>query len=317
MSLRDCQTLINEIPGIVFRCALDADRTMHLLSDYVKQLTGYAASDLINNSVRSYASIIHPEDLTHVSESIKASLEENATFQIEYRLLNQSGDVRWVMEQSRAVYAEDGGVDHLNGVVLDISAKKRLKTELQQSENLFQKLVELSPDPVWIIENNRFVECNQSAVDMLGYADKAHLLNTHPSTLSPEFQPDGLDSFSKAEQMMALARDKGVHRFEWVHTRANHSDFHAEVTLSSTTLQGRPILYCMWRDITERKLTEDELRLSEERFRGIVENITDWVWELDLKGNFTYVSSGVEEILGYDREEVLRMNAFDLMSVEE
>ena len=122
-----------------------------------------------------------------------------------------------------------------------------------------RRLFDSSPDPVWIIDNHHFVECNQTAVDILGYPDKESLKNTHPSVLSPEYQPDGESSFTKAERMMNLAQEKGLHRFEWVHTRKDGGNFFAEVTLSTMTFQGRPAIHCVWRDITARKQAEDAL----------------------------------------------------------
>jgi len=135
----------------------------------------------------------------------------------------------------------------------------------QESNERFRRLFESSPDPTWIIEGHRFVECNQAAVDMLGYADKQTLLNTHPAELSPEFQPDGETSFSKAERRMALTEEQGLSRFEWVHKRADGSEFFAEVTLSAITLQDHSALYCVWRDITFRKEAEAEIHLYAEQ----------------------------------------------------
>lgn len=123
----------------------------------------------------------------------------------------------------------------------------------------FHRLFDFSPDPVWIINNYHFVECNQAAVEMLGYPDKESFKNTHPSVLSPEYQPDGESSYSKAERMINLAKEKGLHRFEWVHTRKDGSNFLAEVTLSAMTLQGRRVIHCLWRDITVRRRAEDAL----------------------------------------------------------
>jgi len=120
----------------------------------------------------------------------------------------------------------------------------------------FKHLFESSPDPAWIIYGNRFVECNDAAISILGYSSREELLNVHPSKLSPARQPDGEDSFAKAERMMAIAKDKGLHRFEWTHIKADNSDFDAEVTLSVFELQDRQIIYCVWRDITERKRSE-------------------------------------------------------------
>jgi PAS domain S-box-containing protein len=170
---------------------------------------------------------------------------------------------------------------------LRVSARKNREVKaasalLTESEQRFRRLFDSSPDPVWIIDNYHFVECNRAAVAMLGYADKKALLNTHPSALSPEYQPDGESSFTKAERMMKIAQVKGLQRFEWVHTRKDGGNFFAEVTLSAMTLQGRSIIHCMWRDISERKHAEDELRLSEARLKQAERMARIGHWELDL-----------------------------------
>ncbi len=156
----------------------------------------------------------------------------------------------------------------------DISERRRMEDELRQSEERFRSLFDSSPDPVWIIDGHRFVTCNQAAVNMLGYADRETLTNIHPSALSPEFQPDGENSFSKAERMMEIAQERGLNRFEWVHVRADGSRFFAEVTLSAITLQGRPVIYCVWRDISERKQAEAELDRHRHHLEELVEQRT-------------------------------------------
>lgn len=133
-------------------------------------------------------------------------------------------------------------------------------TAFSIDDGWFKQLFERSPDPTWIIEHNRFVECNDAAVRTLGYRSRAEFLNVHPSKLSPPVQPGGEDSYVKAERMMALAKEQGLHRFEWMHTRADGANFPAEVTLSAIELHGRQIIYCVWRDITERKQMEEEVR---------------------------------------------------------
>ena len=64
----------------------------------------------------------------------------------------------------------------------------------------FTQLFESSPDPSWIIDGSRFVACNDAAVGTLGYTSRKELLDAHPSKLSPPRQPDGEDSFAKAER---------------------------------------------------------------------------------------------------------------------
>ena len=138
-------------------------------------------------------------------------------------------------------------------------------------QSYFKQIFELSPDPTWIIDGHRFVECNEAAVRTLGYASRDEFLNLHPSKLSPPTQPDGEDSYTKAECMMGLAQANGLHRFEWMHIKADGTDFVAEVTLSAIQLSDRQVIYCVWRDITERKQIEQALRASEESYRNLVE----------------------------------------------
>jgi PAS domain S-box-containing protein len=71
------------------------------------------------------------------------------------------------------------------------------------------------------------------------------------------------------------------------------------------------------RDITEQKVAEGRLRESEQRFRALVETISDWVWEVDAKGLYTYVSPKVKDLLGYTAAEVIGKSPFDFMPPEE
>lgn len=149
-------------------------------------------------------------------------------------------DIRPLMEQELPLLAQ----------------QVRLRTlHLHQSEKRFRDLFDNSPDPCWLIEDGQFTDCNQAALAILGYARREDILQ-HPARLSPEYQPDGRSSFEKADEMMKRAFCEGVHRFEWEHRRADGSCFPAEVTLARIDLQGRDALYCVWRDITNRKQIE-------------------------------------------------------------
>jgi two-component system cell cycle sensor histidine kinase/response regulator CckA len=124
----------------------------------------------------------------------------------------------------------------------------------------YRELFERSADANLIIDGDTFVDCNDATVKMLRYTTREELLQTHPSELSPEFQPDGQVSFEKANEMMALAFARGSHRFEWNHQRADGEIFPVEVLLTSVPLNGRDVLHVAWREISERKNLEEELR---------------------------------------------------------
>ena len=124
----------------------------------------------------------------------------------------------------------------------------------------YRELFERSADAILIIEGETFVDCNQATVEMLRYQSKQDVLETHPSELSPPTQPDGRKSFEKANDMIALAFEKGSHRFEWDHKRADGEVFPVEVLLTAVEERGKGVLHTVWRDITERKALETQLQ---------------------------------------------------------
>lgn len=147
---------------------------------------------------------------------------------------------------------------NLHNIELRLTAEAG-EAVLKESESHFRILFELSPDPAWIIDGRRYVECNQAAIDMLGATHKDEVLHLHPAAISPELQPDGLRSWNKAEKILDQTLQKGISRFEWLHRRMDGSQFTAEVTLSPIWLEDHIALYCAWRDISEHKQTEAEL----------------------------------------------------------
>jgi diguanylate cyclase (GGDEF)-like protein/PAS domain S-box-containing protein len=142
----------------------------------------------------------------------------------------------------------------------DIELRKKTENELFKSERKYRTLFEKTPDAILIIDSSNFVDCNDATVEMLRYKSKEELLMTHPSELSPSHQPDGRESWEKAEEMMTLAFKNGNHRFEWDHKRANGEVFPVEVLLTSIPVGDHNILYTVWRDITERKKDEETIR---------------------------------------------------------
>ncbi len=130
----------------------------------------------------------------------------------------------------------------------------------QDPADRYRALFENSADAILIIEDDTFVDCNAAAVEMLRCRDKATVMQTHPSELSPEIQPDGRRSFEKANEMMAIALERGSHRFEWDHLRADGEVFPVEVLLTAVPREGGHSLHTVWRDITDRRRLENELR---------------------------------------------------------
>ncbi len=164
---------------------------------------------------------------------------------------------------TRNLPIENDQISFIEFQSLAVSANKMIQkrneseTALRKSEEKYRRLFEKSKDAILIIENEIFVDCNQAAVDMLGYNDKKQLLLIHPAELSPDHQPDGQPSILKAKKMIALTAEKGSHRFEWDHVRANGVVFPVEVLLTLISSdQGKQVIHTNWRDITYRKKAE-------------------------------------------------------------
>ena len=136
--------------------------------------------------------------------------------------------------------------------------RKRVEETLRESEKRFWDVLYAAKDAILLIDGDKFVDCNEATVRMLGYPTRQEFLMTHPSELSPPQQPDGKSSFEKANEMMNAAIAQGFNRFEWIHRKANGEDFPVEVSLTPIVIRGRNVLHCLWRDLTERKQQEKE-----------------------------------------------------------
>jgi PAS domain S-box-containing protein len=134
-------------------------------------------------------------------------------------------------------------------------------------QDRFQVLFERSSDPHIIFDASGITECNDAMIRLLGAPGKEHVLALHPAALSPEFQPDGRRSTEKSAEMDRIARERGHHRFEWVHRRLDGKEVAVEVAMSAVNLGGRASMVLVWHDLSERKQAENELLQLGERLK--------------------------------------------------
>ena len=152
----------------------------------------------------------------------------------------------------------------------DLEHKVATRTkQLAESESKFRTLFEESADAILVGTENEFLDCNPAMLEMLGCETKAELLGLKPNDLYPELQPDGQLSGQKLKDIYLHAYTQGSQMFEWVSKRLDGTTFDTEIVVTSFPLNDRMVLHKVYRDITERKETEEALRVIQQR---LVEN---------------------------------------------
>ena len=132
---------------------------------------------------------------------------------------------------------------------------------LQEQKETFERLFYDSSDGTMLLRGGRVVECNTSAASLLGVEDGSALAGKTLTDLSPTAQPDGLDSHSKSETILSACRTAGATRFEW--TFHNAADiFWADVSMTTITVGGEPLIHVVLRDISDKKAAEKSLQTA-------------------------------------------------------
>lgn len=144
------------------------------------------------------------------------------------------------------------------GVVtfIDITERKKLESERIANEQKYRTLFESATDAGFIMEKDKFIDCNTAALEMFR-CSREQIIGKRPYDFSPLFQPDGKESNKAAIEKITAAIDGQSPYFEWRHQRANGEEFSAEVVLNIFNVLEKNYLVAFVRDITERKKTEE------------------------------------------------------------
>jgi PAS domain S-box-containing protein len=255
------------------------------------EILGYGPLDLTND-LESYTSRIHPDDLQLVTSELQKHFSgETDFYSTEHRVLCKDGSYKWILDRGKVIIWDDNGEPiRVVGTKTDIEDRKKADLELQQSNEKLQAIYSGSNDAIMLLNGNGFIDGNPKSLEMFGMKDKNELTTCHPSDISPEFQPNGENSFELANKMVQIAFDKGGIRFEWVHKRKNGQTFPAEVLLSAFNYGGERILQSTVLDITERKLAAFQLENQKEFYESILNNIPTEIAVFDTENKYLFAN---------------------------
>jgi len=302
--------LVANLPGMVYRCENDADWSMRYMSDEIAQLTGYPASDFINNRVRTYASVIHPDDL-HITYQAVDAIERKETFELTYRLQHADGRSVWVREKGRGEYDLNDALLWVSGFVWDISDRKEAEDALSVSQQRFSGAFNTAPQGMAMVGlDGRWLEVNDALCRMLGYSriellqlDFQHI--THPDDLETDLQ--FLQRLLNAEisdyQLEKRYLDKQG-RVLWILL---------SVSLVRDSL-GQPLHFVSQiQNFSERVEAEKALREREEYLGTLLDNVIDAIITINEQGLIETFNPAAERIFGYRLDEIRGRSAKLLM----
>jgi PAS domain S-box-containing protein len=152
----------------------------------------------------------------------------------------------------------------LEGLRAELEALRVAHAEASSRAERYRAIFDFSSEAQLLVAQGGILDCNDAAVKMLRCQDKAEVLSLHPATLSPEYQPDGRRSREKGPENDRILRERGSHRFEWVHRRRDGEDFPVQVSLSLVHLAIGPVTLVGWYDLTELQRHSSALQAQAE-----------------------------------------------------
>ena len=126
-------SMISNVGGAIYRCTADDAWTMQFISDEIEAISGYPASDFIDNSVRTFASMVLRPDREETEARVDAAVAAGEPFRLEYRIFRADGAIVWMQERGRGIYDDSGELLYLDGFVFDNTEQKLTEEALEQA----------------------------------------------------------------------------------------------------------------------------------------------------------------------------------------
>lgn len=278
------RTMVANVPGVIYRCLGDRERTLLFASEAIEHLTGYRAETFVQYRNRTLQDLTHPEDRDRVWTEIQAAIAQQQPYRVEYRLGHVSGELRWVVEQGQPSFNHNRQLMWLDGVIFDVTDRKATEQALQSSKKRWSSLVQRIP--VAIIEwlsDGRIITWNRAATELFGYTAEDMINQPFDRILPENEQP-------KVYALIAdLMTGRGGSRFRNYNRTRDGRIILCEWQNAPLRNEQGDMIGCLSiaTDITARILAEDRLRQSEERYRCLVEAMGQTLWRTNADGEVT------------------------------
>ncbi len=256
-------------------------------------LFGYPQEHL-ESGIDSWYDPIHPDDRGRVFEGIHALIDAGAKAWIdEYRFRRNDGSYAYVHDRGFVIHDKDGKAVRMIGAMQDVTGRKEAEGALQEAEDRYRRLVELSPEPVFVHQDLKYVYVNHACVLLLGATRPEELMGR--SVL--DFTHPDLRKAVVERVRLQVEEGKTPPVMEQVYVRLDGSTVEVEVSSAPFIFRGKPAVQVIARDISARKRAELSLAEMQARYRQLVELSPDAI-HIHQDGKFVFVNSACLRLFG-------------------
>ncbi|NJL05182.1 MAG: PAS domain-containing protein [Chloroflexaceae bacterium] len=194
-------SLLENYPGLVYRCHNDVYWTTEYASPGTEALTGYSSDDFTLNSKTNYAALIHPDDREMVDETVQHALATHQPFALIYRIITATGEQKWVFEQGWRTQAGGSGDDMIEGYITDVTSRRQAELDTQRREGIFQAIAAAR----YFLEGGDLGKGIERLLADLGEVTQVSRIYIFAN----DYYPDG--SFTMSQRYEWVAGDISVH----------------------------------------------------------------------------------------------------------
>ena len=280
------------------------------------KILGRSGDEPFTISFEDYlAQYVHPDDVERARRAMNRPDVPGDRYETQYRVVTESGDIRWVADVGETVHSETGQFTGEVGTIQDITERKEAEQAVERSEARLAKALHQSRLAHWTYDfaRHEIVEWSDEAAYLLGiephnlpklYED--YLEWVHPDdrvAVKAFYEAENPSNPVREEYQVEYRIKRGDGAYIWLNEMA-------EVECDET---GAPKSFVgAIQDITARKLSESALRQSEERFRGVVENSPSAIFLQGRDGRFQMVNRQFEEWYGLPATQSIGKTSHDL-----
>jgi len=244
-------SLMNNVPGAVYRGL--PDWTVSFMSTNIEKIVGHSSEEF-TSARKTWYEIVHPEDQDTLKHRVREAVRtRERVLRLEYRLLHRDGSVRWVADRRQMIYGEDGKLKWVDGLILDITDRKRSDVALRLTQFTVDRGSEAT---YWMGPDGRLLYANDRACEVLGYS-REELLSMAIQDINPEFPPERWPFHWDGLRRRRTFSGESMHRAKDGHL------IPVEISANFIEFDGKEYNCVYARDITERKNLEEQLRKSQ------------------------------------------------------